>query len=99
MAIEIRIESTWDTDDGHGRRVEVTVVERRHPAEDPLEHSRFFATGDRDSLKRYLSGLIDDKAFLFQGPTCRECDRCRTVQETEDRAPEFVCEACRRLAE
>jgi hypothetical protein len=99
MAIEIRIESTWDTDDGQGRRVEVTVVERRHPAEDPLEHSRYFASGDVEDLKRYLSELIDRKATFFVGPKSRECSRCRTVQLTEERAAEVLCASCRRLAD
>lgn len=63
--LQIRIESGWDTDDGEGRTVEVTVVERRLPSEDPLESTRYFAADDVESLKRYLSGLIDEKSHLF----------------------------------
>ncbi|MGH9319455.1 MAG: hypothetical protein ACRD21_28225 [Vicinamibacteria bacterium] len=98
MAIEIRIESTWDTDDGEGRRVEVTVAERRHPAEDPLEDTRYFASGDVETLKRYLCDLLDRKQPLFLGPPRRECGRCGNIVDTEDRVPEFLCENCRPLA-
>jgi hypothetical protein len=99
MAIEIRIESTWDTDDGEGRRVEVTVSERRHPADDPLEHSRYFASGDVEKLKAYLSELIERKKTLFLDPHLRECARCATVSSTEEPGVEFVCDRCRRLLE
>jgi hypothetical protein len=99
MAIEIRIESTWDTDDGEGRRVEVTVSERRHPADDPLEHSRYFASGDVSRLKDYLARLIDEKKDLFLDPRLRECVRCERVTATEERGAEFVCDRCRLLLE
>jgi hypothetical protein len=98
MAIEIRIESTWDTDDGEGRRVEVTVSERRHPAEDPLEDTRYFASGDSERLKRYLSDLIDRKLSSFMGPSSRVCVSCARVVETSDPETGFLCPACRDLA-
>lgn len=63
--LAIRIESDWDTDDGEGRTVEVTIVERRLPSEDPLESTRYFAADDVASLKRYVSRLIDEKSSLF----------------------------------
>ena len=94
MAIEIRIESAWDTDDGEGRRVEVSVAERESPSEDVLEGSRYFASGDVDVLKRYLCDLIDRKASLFAGPRRRECVRCGGVVDTEDPGPEFACREC-----
>jgi hypothetical protein len=94
MAIEIRIESAWDTDDGEGRRVEVSVAERESPSEDVLEGSRYFASGDVDALKRYLCDLIDRKAALFAGPPRRECVRCGRVVDTEDPGPEFACREC-----
>lgn len=96
MAIEIRIESTWDTDDGEGRLVEVSVAERRRPSEDPLEGSRYFASGDVAALKRYVSELIDRKRSLFMGPPRRECARCAKVEDTEDDDPRFLCADCRR---
>jgi hypothetical protein len=96
MAIEIRIESTWDTDDGEGRRVEVSVSERERPSEDPLEGSRYFASGDVESLKRYLCELLDRKSALFAGPRRRECETCGTVVETRDYGAKFVCGECGR---
>jgi hypothetical protein len=96
MAIEIRIESTFDTDDGEGRRIEVSVSERERPSEDLLEGSRYFATGDVEALKRYLCEILDRKSSLFVGPRRRECGRCGSVVETEDTGSEFVCDGCRR---
>ena len=96
MAIEIRIESAWDTDDGEGRRVEVSVAERERPSEDPLEGSRYFASGEVDALKRYLCELLDRKSSLFAGPRRRECGGCGNVVDSEDDAPGFVCAECRR---
>ena len=95
MAIEIRIESTWDTDDGEGRRVEVTVSERSHPSEDVLEHSRFFASGDTEALKRYLGNVIDEKASFFIEPDSRECVSCGRVVSSPERREEVVCGRCR----
>lgn len=63
--IAIHIESGWDTGDGEGRTVEVTVVERRLPSEDPLESTRFFSPDDVEGLKRYVAELIDEKSALF----------------------------------
>jgi hypothetical protein len=99
MAIEIRIESTWDTDDGEGRRVEVTVSERLHPADDPLEDSRYFASGDVEKLKLYLAELIERKRTLFLDPDLRECVRCGKVRSTKERGTDFVCDRCRPLLE
>lgn len=96
MAIEIRIESTWDTDDGEGRSVEVSVSERERPSEDPLEGSRYFASGDVDALKSYLCEVLDRKSSLFLGPRRRECVRCGKVVETKDTGASFVCGACER---
>jgi hypothetical protein len=96
MAIEIRVESTWDTDDGEGRRVEVSVQERERPSEDPLEASRYFASGDVEELKKYLSELVDRKCSLFAGPRRRECGRCGKVVDTDKSGSLFVCDPCRR---
>jgi hypothetical protein len=96
MAIEIRIESTWDTDDGEGRRVEVSVAERQRPSEDPLEGSRYFASGDVEALKRYLCELVDRKSSLFVGPRRRECGSCGKVVDTKDDASPFLCGDCER---
>ena len=65
MPIEIRVESSWDTDDGDGRTIEVTVTTRRHPSEDPTEDTRYFAAAESDELKQYLCDLIDEKAAFF----------------------------------
>jgi ribosomal protein S27AE len=94
MAIEIRIESTWDTDDGEGRRIEVTVAERGRPSDDPLEGTRYFASGDLEALKRFLAEIIDRKAARFMGPRRRECSRCGAVVDTGDHHSPFVCAAC-----
>jgi ribosomal protein S27AE len=94
MAIEIRIESAWDTDDGEGRRVEVSVAERQLPSEDPLEGSRYFASGDVRALKQYLCDLLDRKSSLFVGPRRRECAGCGKVLETAEAEPRFVCGDC-----
>jgi hypothetical protein len=98
MAIEIRIESTWDTDDGEGRRIEVTVAERARPSEDPLEDTRHFASGDVERLKGYLCDLIDRKRSCFMAPESRECPRCGRVVPTSERATDFLCPSCRDLA-
>ena len=96
MAIEIRIESSWDTDDGEGRRVEITVLQRNHPSEDPIEDTRYFASGDVEAIKNYLATLIDRKSRAFVDPDSRECTHChRIVVETQVRSPAFVCEDCR----
>ena len=63
--VAIHIESGWDTDDGEGRTVEVTVVERRLPSDDPLESTRYFSADDVDALKRHVLRLIDEKSSLF----------------------------------
>jgi ribosomal protein S27AE len=94
MAIEIRIESTWDTDDGEGRRVEVSVSERERPSEDALEGSRYFASGDLEALKRYILEILDRKSALFVGPRRRECASCGSVVETDDTGERFVCGGC-----
>jgi hypothetical protein len=96
MAIEIRIESTWDIDDGEGRRVEVSVSERERPSEDPLEGSRYFASGDVEALKRYVCEILDRKSALFVGPRRRECASCGAVVETDDAGEKFVCVECGR---
>jgi hypothetical protein len=97
MAIEIRIESSWDIDDGEGRRVEVTVAGRERPEDDLLEHSRYFASGDVDKLSRYLSRLLEEKRSLFLDSDHRECERCGKVRSTDVRGTEFVCPDCQRL--
>jgi hypothetical protein len=94
MAIEIRIESAWDTDDGEGRRVEVSVAERERPSDDLLEGSRYFASGDVEALKRYVCQLLDRKSSQFVGPRRRECERCGRVVDTEEAGAEFACREC-----
>jgi hypothetical protein len=94
MAIEIRIESSWETDDGEGRRIEVSTSERGHPGEDPSEDSQWFAGGDLAKLKRYLTDLVDRKAERFLGRDRRECTRCSRVVSTDSPKPRFLCEDC-----
>jgi hypothetical protein len=93
MAIRIDIESSWETDDGEGRRVEVSVAERSHPGEDPLEDSYWFAGGDLERLKHFIGDLIDEKAELFLGRELRECARCRRVFHWRA-DPELTCNDC-----
>lgn len=94
MAIEIRVESSWETDDGEGRKVEVLVSERNNPWDDPREDFRWFAGGDLERLKRYLCRLIDERAESFLGRDARECARCRRLVRTDSRAPDFCCTGC-----
>jgi len=94
MSIEIHVESSWETDDGEGRKVEVLVSERRNPWDDPREDSRWFAGGDLASLKRYLCRLIDERAESFLGRESRECTHCRRLVPTDSREPEFYCAGC-----
>jgi hypothetical protein len=94
MAIEIRIESSWNTDDGDGRAIEVTSRERDRPGDDPVEDSRWFAGGDLEALKRYLAELIDRKADRFLGRDRRECTVCSRVMPTDRTGPEFRCPDC-----
>jgi hypothetical protein len=94
MAIEIRVESSWETDDGEGRKVEVLVSERQNPWDDPREDSRWFAGGDLIPLKDYLSRVIDERAESFLGRDTRECLRCHRVFRTEIRDPDFFCRGC-----
>lgn len=95
MAIEIRIESSWETDDGEGRKVEVSVSGRAHPSEDLWEDSRWFAGGDLESLKGYLCRLVESKAHWFLGREERECQRCGRVLRAESQASVFYCRSCR----
>jgi protein-arginine kinase activator protein McsA len=95
MAIEIRIESSWDTDDGEGRTVEVTVCERAHPAEDPVEDTRYFAGGDREALKRYVFELVDAKWTSFHETRRRECAVCGNVFETSATEASVTCPDCK----
>lgn len=94
MAIEIRIESSWETHDGEGRTIEVATLERDHSGEDPAEDSRWFAGGDLDALKRHLIELVDRKANRFLGRDGRECTGCSRVITTNSTAAEFRCPDC-----
>lgn len=94
MAIEIRIESSWQTDDGEGRTIEVVTVSRDRPGEDPAEDSRWFAGGDLEALKRYLDELVDRQAGHFLGRESRECAVCGRVVTTDSTEPEFRCPDC-----
>ena len=96
MAIEIRVESYWDTDDGEGRAIEVTVCERRHPTEDPIEDTQYFAGGDLEALKRHLASLIEGKSKSFHGRHLRECSRCGRVRPSEstEAKTSFLCSDC-----
>lgn len=93
MAIEIRIESSWETDDGEGRTIEVATVERDRPGDDPIEDSRWFAGGDLEALKRYLADLVDRKADRFLGRDRWECPECSRVVTTSATS-ELVCPIC-----
>ena len=94
MAIEIRLESSWDTNDGEGRTIEVSVRWRSLPFEDPMEDSTWFAGGDLDRLKQHMGRLIDEKAESFAGRQARECTCCHRVVKTGSFSPGFLCEGC-----
>ena len=94
MSVEIRLESSWDTDDGEGRRVEITVCEHRHPSEDPREDSRFFASGDLQKIKRHLCELVDRHAAYFPDPDRRDCDGCGRLSATPSREESYLCPEC-----
>jgi hypothetical protein len=79
MAIEIHIESSWDTDDGEGRKIEVSITERVHPGDDPVEDSYWFAGGNLEQLKVFIGQLIDDKTERFMGREVRECICCHRI--------------------
>ena len=96
--IEIRIESDWDTDDGEGRAIEVRVITRRAPDDDPSEDSRYFAAHDLEPLKDYLSRLIDRHSGDFEGRDRSECVRCNKVMPAGVLDEQGRCGHCRPTA-
>jgi hypothetical protein len=94
LAIEIRVESSWETDDGEGRSVEVSVLERRNPWEDPEEDTTWFCGGDRQRLKEFLCRLIDERAERFHGGERRECRTCGRATRTDSVDRDFYCSDC-----
>ena len=94
---EIRILADPDEDDGSGRAVEVRLIARPRPDEDPLEDSRSFAAGDRERIVASVAAMLDRHASALPAPhlaCCRRCDRALDPRaEGEGRQP-FVCRSC-----
>lgn len=92
--IEIRIESSWDTDDGEGRSIELRVTTRSTPHDDPTEDSRYFTANDLGAVKDYLAGLIDRHQDAFAGRERGECQGCHGVFIATELSPERLCRRC-----
>lgn len=99
--LEIRILADPDEDDGSGRTVEVRLIARPRPDEDPLEDSRLFAAGDRERIVAFVAEMLERHAPALPAPRlecCRRCDRAfDPAAEGETRRP-FVCRSCQRAA-
>ena len=99
--LEIRILADPDEDDGSGRTVEVRLIARPRPDEDPLEDSRLFAAGDPERIVAFVAELLERHAAALPAPRmewCRRCDRALDpVAEGDGRRP-FVCLGCQRAA-
>ena len=98
---EIRVLADPDEEDGSGRTVEVRLIVRPRPDEDPLEDSRLFAAGDRDRIVAFVAELLERHASALPAPRlecCRRCDRAlNPAAEGESRRP-FICRDCQGAA-
>lgn len=99
--LEIRILADPDEDDGSGRTVEVRLIARPRPDEDPLENSRLFAAGDRERIVAFVAEMLERHAAALPAPRLKWCRRCDHVldptAEGEKRRP-FVCRGCQQAA-
>ena len=99
--LEIRILADPDEDDGSGRTVEVRLVARPRPDEDPLEDSRLFAAGDRRRIVALVAEMLERHASALPASRLECCRRCDSAldpkAESEKRRP-FVCRNCQRAA-
>ncbi|MDE2711134.1 MAG: MBL fold metallo-hydrolase [Acidobacteriota bacterium] len=99
--LEIRILADPDEDDGSGRTVEVRLIARPRPDEDPLEDSRLFAAGDPERIVAFVAELLERHAAALPAPRmewCRRCDRALDPAAEGDRRRPFVCLGCQRAA-
>ncbi len=98
---EIRVLADPDEDDGSGRTVEVRLIARPRPDEDPLEDSRLFAAGDRERIVAFVAELLERHAGMLPAPPLECCRRCERpldpVAEAESRRP-FICRRCQQAA-
>ena len=97
--LEIRILADPDEDDGAGRNVEVRLIARARPDEDPLEDSRFFAAGDRERIVAFVAEMLERHASALPAPRlecCRRCDRALDPEAEGERRRPFVCRSCQR---
>jgi len=99
--LEIRILADPDEDDGSGRTVEVRLIARPRPDEDPLEDSRLFAAGDPERIVAFVAELLERHAAALPTPRlecCRRCDRALDPMAEGDGRRPFVCRSCQRAA-
>ncbi len=99
--LEIRILADPDEDDGSGRTVEVRLIARRRPDEDPLEDSRLFAAGDRERIVAFVAEMLERHAAALPAPRlecCRRCDRALDPEAEGEKRRPFVCRSCQRAA-
>ncbi len=99
--LEIRILADPDEDDGSGRTVEVRLIARPRPDEDPLEDSRLFAAGDRERIVGFVAELLERHAAALPAPRrecCRRCDRALDPMAEGDGRRPFVCGSCQEAA-
>jgi ribonuclease BN (tRNA processing enzyme) len=99
--LEVRILADSEEGDGSGRTVEVRLIARPRPDEDPLEDSRFFAAGDREGIVAAVTELLERHAAALPGARLECCGRCDRVldpgAEGETRRP-FICRGCQAAA-
>lgn len=97
--LEIRILADPDEDDGSGRTVEVRLLARAWPDEDPLEDSRLFAAGDRERIVAAVAEMLERHASALPAPRLKYCRRCDDTLDPEgERRRPFVCRSCRQAA-
>lgn len=99
MALEILIVA--DPEEAEDGEVEVRLIARRRPEDDPLEDSRFFAAGDREEIASLVAEWLDRRRDALGDSarsTCRRCSRIRSTRDEADARRPFVCGDCRRQA-
>ena len=99
--LEIRILADPEEDAGSGRTVEVRLLARPRPDEDPLEDSRLFAAGDRERIVAFVAEMLERHAAALPAPLlvcCRRCDRALDPQTERDARRPFVCRSCQQAA-
>ena len=94
---EVRVLADPDEEDASGHTVEVRLIARPRPDEDPLEDSRLFAAGDHERIVAFVAELLERHQAALPAPrlvSCRRCDRAHDpAAEGESRRP-FICRSC-----